>query len=131
MAKESQLLEKIQRLTNRLDELEKSENDATPSSSLAMVQLNNVKAKPDNYSDGSWNEWISHFKLCAEINKWDDTQHCQQLAVSLRGRAQRIFLTLREDGKLCFDDLEKALQSRIQPEQQRKIHKLTFSARRR
>ena len=49
MAKESQLLEKIQRLTNRLDELEKSENDATPSSSLAMVQLNNVKAKPDNY----------------------------------------------------------------------------------
>ena len=131
MAKESQLLEKIQRLTNRLDELEKSENDATPSSSLAMVQLNNVKAKPDNYSDGSWNEWISHFKLCAEINKWDDTQHCQQLAVSLRGRAQRIFLTLREDGKLCFDDLEKALQSRIQPEQQRKIHKLTFNARRR
>ena len=127
----SQLLEKIQRLTKRLDEFEKSENDATPSSSLAMVQLNNVKAKPDNYSDGSWNEWISHFKLCAEINKRDDTQRCQQLAVSLRGRAQRIFLTLKEDEKLCFHDLEKALQSRIQPEQQKKIHKLTFNARRR
>ena len=62
------------------------------------------------------------------MNKWDDTQRCQQLAVSLRGRAQMI---LKEDEKLCFDDLEKALQSRIQPEQQRKIHKLTFNARRR
>ena len=62
------------------------------------------------------------------MNKWDDTQRCQQLAVSLRGRAQMI---LKEDEKLCFDDLEKALQSRIQPEQQKKIHKLTFNARRR
>ena len=62
------------------------------------------------------------------MNKWDDTQRCQQLAVSLRGRAQ---MSLKEDEKLCFDDLEKALQSRIQPEQQKKIHKLTFNARRR
>ena len=40
-------------------------------------------------------------------------------------------MILKEDEKLCFDDLEKALQSRIQPEQQKKIHKLTFNARRR
>ncbi|CAB3989094.1 Retrovirus-related Pol poly from transposon, partial, partial [Paramuricea clavata] len=129
----AELLQEIERLTKRVEELEKTENDATPSSSLNLpvVQVNNQKAKPDNYSDGPWNEWISHFKLCAQINNWDDTQCCQQLAVSLRGRAQRIYLTLQDNEKTCFDDLVNALQSRIQPDQQRKIHKLTFNARKR
>jgi hypothetical protein len=78
----AELLQEIERLTKRVEELEKTENDATPSSSLNLpvVQVNNQKAKPDNYSDGPWNEWISHFKLCAQINNWDDTQCCQQLA---------------------------------------------------
>jgi chorismate mutase len=83
-----------------------------------VVHVNNQKAKPDNYSDGPWNEWISHFKLCAQINNWDDIHCCQQLAVSLRGRAQRIYLTLQDNEKTCFDDLVNALQSRIQPDQQ-------------
>ena len=129
----AELLQEIERLTKRVEELEKTENDATSSSSLnfPVVQVNNQKAKPDNYSDGPWNEWISHFKLCAQINNWDDRQCCQQLAVSLRGRAQRIYLTLQDNEKTCFDDLVNALQSRIQPDQQRKIHKLTFNARKR
>ena len=126
----AELLEEIERLTKRVEELEKTENDAmvaTPSSSLNMpvVQVNNQKAKTDSYSGGLWNEWISHFKLCAQINNWDDTQCCQQLAVSLHGRAQQIYLMLQDDEKMCFKDLVNALQSRIQPDQQRKIHKLT------
>ena len=134
MSQEDLLIE-IERLAKRVEELEKDEHDgATPSSSLAMptmVQVNNVKAKPDTYSDGPWAEWISHFKLCANINNWDDVQCRQQLAVSLRGRAQRIYLTLQDDEKTSFDVLVQALRARIQPEQQRKIHKLTFSTRRR
>lgn len=139
MSRETELQEEIERLTKRLEELEKSESETStthstlPSTnaSVTVVQANNVKAKPDNYSDGPWNEWISHFKLCAEINEWSDKQRCQQLAVSLRGRAQRIFLSLNEAERSTFATLEKALQSRIQPEQQRKIHRLTFSSRRR
>jgi hypothetical protein len=80
----AELLQEIERLTKRVEELEKTENDATPSSSLNLpvVQVNNQKAKPDNHSDGPWNEWISHFKLCAQINNWDDTQ-CSGAALTL------------------------------------------------
>ena len=112
----------------------KPDDETTPSTattSFAMIQPNNSKAKPDNYSKGPWGEWISHFKLCAEINNWNDAQCCQQLAVSLRGRAQRIYLSLQYREKSTFDLMVKALQAKIQPKQQRKVHKLSFSARRR
>ena len=56
---------------------------STATTSFAVIQPNNSKAKTDNYSDGPWGEWISHFKLCAEINNWNDAQCCQQLVVSL------------------------------------------------
>ena len=77
----------------------------------------------DNAIDGD--------EFCAEINNWNDAQCCEQLAVSLRGRAQRIYLSLQDGEKPTFDLMVKALQAKIQPEQQRKVHKLSFSARRR
>lgn len=133
MTDEVEIREEIVRLTRRLEELERSESETTTTTtpSLTVVETNNSKAKPDNYSDGPWPEWINHFKLCADINKWNDTQRCQQLAVALRGRAQRIYFSLNDEEKASFEELEKALQSRLQPEQQRKIHKLTFNSRRR
>ena len=75
--------------------------------------------KPENYSDGSLDEWINHFELCADANKWDDKQRCQQLAVALRGRAQRIFFTLTDQEKADFGTLQAALRSQLQPDEQR------------
>jgi hypothetical protein len=91
----TELLQEIERLTKRVEELEKTENDATPTSSLnlLLVQVNNQKAKPDNYSDGLWNEWISC--VFRQTTGMTDTQCCQQLAVSPHGRAQLIYLTLQ------------------------------------
>ena len=126
-----ELREEIVRLTSRLSELETPETGTPATTSLTLVETNNAKVKPENYSDGPWQDWVRHFKLCAEINKWNDLQKCQQLAVVLRGRAQRIYFSLRDEEKVGFDVLVAALQSRIQPEQQRKIHKLKFSSRRR
>ena len=134
MAEQQELRLEVQRLTKLVEEMQKPDDETTPSTattSFAMIQPNNSKAKPDNYSEGPWGEWISHFKLCAEINNWNDAQCCQQLAVSLRGRAQRIYLSLHDSEKSTFDLMVKALQAKIQPEQQRKVHKLSFSARRR
>ena len=134
MAEQQELRLEVQRLTKLVEEMQKPDDETTPSTattSFAMIQPNTWKAKPDNYSEGPWGEWISHFKLCAEINNWNDAQCCQQLAVSLRGRAQRIYLSLHDSEKSTFDLMVKALQAKIQPEQQRKVHKLSFSARRR
>ena len=69
--------------------------------------------------------------MCADINKWDDKQRCQQLALALRGRAQRIFFTLADEEKADFGTLQAALRSQLQLDEQRRIHKLNFNSRRR
>ena len=44
--------------------------------------------QPDRF-DGSvgWQDYITHFELCAEINEWSDVQKATHLAVSLQGPA--------------------------------------------
>ena len=84
--------------------------------------------KPENYSGGSWDEWINPFKLCADVNKWDDKQRYQQLAVALRGRSQCMFFTLTDEEKADYGRLQAALRCRLQPEEQRRIHKLNFNS---
>ena len=69
--------------------------------------------------------------MCADINKWENKQRCQQLAVALRGRAQRIFFTLADEEKADFGTLQAALRSQLQLDEQRRIHKLNFNSRRR
>ena len=84
MSKETELLEEIQKLTRRLAELE-SERTANAGKTSTSAESNNpsvtvlhtnnaTNAKPDNYSDGPWHEWISHFKPCAQINGWNEAQ---------------------------------------------------------
>ena len=42
--------------------------------------FNNFRAKPNLIlTNGNSEEWIAHFKLCADINKWDDEQKSQHL----------------------------------------------------
>ena len=50
--------------------------------------------------------------------------------MALRGRAQRIYFTLSRKEKADFSGLQAALRSRLQPEEQRRIHKLNFNTRR-
>ena len=86
MEEQQQLRLEVQRRTKLVEETQKPDEETKPltaKTSFVMIQPNNSKAKTDNYSDGPWGEWISHFKLCAEINYWNDAQCCQQLVVSL------------------------------------------------
>ena len=85
MEEQQELRLEVQRRTKLVEETQKPDEGTKPSTattSFAMIQPNNSKAKTDNYSDGPWGEWISRFKLCAEINNWNDAQCCQQLVVS-------------------------------------------------
>lgn len=128
-----ELKNEIERLTKRLDTIENDleGRSATSLTTPTVKSAVNSRAKPDIFADGSWDEWVAHFKLCADVNKWDDEQSSQQFAVSLRGRAQRIFLTLKEEEKSNFTNLITAMEKKMKPQQERIIHKMTFRQRRR
>ena len=47
----------------------------------------------DPYSEeGSWDDWLDHFKSVAEVSKWDDAAKLLWSRVYLTGRAQTTFI---------------------------------------
>ena len=130
MSMEEELRREIAELTKRLDEYESRESSTlSTQQSLAVLQSAVPRAKPDTLSDQSWDEWLTHFELCAKANSLDEQQRCQQLALALRGRAQKVYLTLSEEEKNSYTLLVNGMKSKLDPQQQRQIRKLVFSNR--
>ena len=75
---EKDLEVEVEELTQRLKVMEEEMLGRTASTSTTKQAVNS-RAKPDVYKDGPWEEWVTHFQLCAEINQWDEEQCCQQL----------------------------------------------------
>lgn len=73
----------------------------------------------------------SHIQLCAEINQWDEEQCCQQLAVSLRGRAQTVYIALGNEEKSSYRKLLASQNEEMTPPQEKVVHKLAFRQRKR
>ena len=114
MSTEQQLRDKIEELTNRVRELE-SQNRESSDTDLLVASPSLIqptpKAKPDIFTGGDvpLNDWLSHFELCVLINGWSNDQACQQLAICLRvrGRAQRVYLTLHRKSEKATEGLSK------------------------
>ena len=121
----------IENLTRRVESMESEFGERSTATLDIVRSSNNFRAKPDVFTDGNWEEWLSHFKLCAEINKWDNEIKCQILAVSLRGRAQSIYLALKDEERNDFKRLVEAMEKMINPERERMAHKLAFRQRKR
>lgn len=132
---EKALEEEVERLTSRLQELES--RDSQESSTVTGNQTSQTqtvsRAKPDTFSGTgtAFDDWFNHFELCASINGWTDTQSRQQLAVQLRGRAQRVYTSLQNQEIQSYESLVSALRRTFEPPQQRAIHKLAFRSRQR
>ena len=133
MSTEEELRSEIERLTSRVRQLESLDAEMPASRSASIVTEARPRAKPDVFSavEESFNDWLNHFELCAKINGWSNEQSCQQLAVCLRGRAQRVYTTLSQDDKNSYTKLVAALRLNLEPPQQRAIHKLAFRNRQR
>ena len=81
---------------------------------------------PEPYSGDSksseWDEWVTHFKNCAEVNNWDGDAKLKFLKVRLTGRAQTAFQRLPDDQKGTFDDAVAALTERFEPKSKRDLY---------
>ena len=81
---------------------------------------------PEPYSRDSksseWDEWVTHFKNCAEVNNLDGDAKLKFLKVRLTGRAQTAFQRLPDDQKGTFDDAVAALTERFEPKSKRDLY---------
>ena len=73
-------------------------------------------ARPDRF-DGKddLSAYLQHFQLCAALNRWDDLDKAQHLAVALAGDARQVINGLSNQQLYNFDFLVAALRNRFDP----------------
>lgn len=73
-----------------------------------------MTVKPEPY-DGSedWEEYISHFEICAELGKWREQDKVLTLAAALRGPARTFYISLAPPEKRDYGILIQRLGQRF------------------
>lgn len=88
---------------------------------------------PDIYRgdvDEDWQDWLDHFKSCAEINGWDNPTKCKFMSVRLKDTAHRVFKDLDDAAKTDWDTLCSTLEKRFKTTKQPQFYKTKFLASR-
>ena len=89
--------------------------------------------EPDVYNgeNTEWPDYLCHFEQVSMWNDWTDTEKATQLAMSLRGRAQRVLseLSIREMNN--YSELKCALTQRFSPHEHETAYRCDFRTRRR
>lgn len=86
---------------------------------------------PDKFDGTSveWPEYLSHFQVVAEVNRWDDLEKGLYLASSLTGEARRILTGLKPTQHREFDVLVERLGRRFDPACQEESHRAALRGR--
>ena len=87
---------------------------------------------PDKF-DGSigWQDYFTHFELCADLNKWTLNEKANYLAVSLRGSAQELLGDLSPDMRQNYMVLVETLRVRFGSEGQNELYRAQLKSRQR
>ncbi|CAC5425537.1 unnamed protein product [Mytilus coruscus] len=72
----------------------------------------NDQIPPYNGKD-SWEEYISHFKNCADLGRWKESEKVLLLAASLRGPARTFYISLTSTEKKSYCLLVRTLEQRF------------------
>ena len=73
-----------------------------------------LAVKPEPYDGGDdWEEYISHFEVCAELGRWRETDKVLALAAALRGPARTFYISLEQAEKRNYAILTQKLGSRF------------------
>ena len=94
----------------------------------------NRKLKEPDLFDGNkveWTDYICHFEQVAIWNQWSETEKAAQLAMSLRGMAQRVLSELTPDALSNYETLKYTLMQRFCPPERETSHRCEFRNRRR
>ncbi|XP_062588198.1 uncharacterized protein LOC134249845 [Saccostrea cucullata] len=89
--------------------------------------------EPDVYNGESveWPDYLCHFEQVSRWNEWTDCEKATQLAMCLRGRAQRVLSELTNRELNNYFELKSALTQRICPAEREAAYRCDFRNRRR
>lgn len=73
-----------------------------------------MSVKPEQY-DGTedWEEYISHFEICAELGRWREQDKVLSLAAALKGPARTFYISLSIREKRTYEALVQRLGQRF------------------
>jgi len=76
--------------------------------------------KPETF-DGTedWEEYISHFEICAELGRWSDHEKLLALGMALKGPARTFYISLSMEERRTYDALLQRLGQRFGSTKQR------------
>ena len=86
--------------------------------------------KPATFSGKTgWREYLIHFEMVAEFNRWDDRTKAFELALSLRDDAQVTLSDLKPQERKNYSSIVTALTSRFEPEDQSELFRSELKSR--
>ena len=95
-----------------------SERDSTNAEENSKC-MNNNQILPDRYTGRTpLNDYLVHFEICSEINQWSTLEKAQYLAISLKGKAQKVLSVLTKKELSNYETLKSALKHRFAPTDQ-------------
>ena len=107
--------------------------NSTPKSAIDQGSVKRRMMNPDTYNGESnaFEDYIAHFELVAQWNKWTDEEKAIQLGASLRGVAQKVLGDAPLAERLDYDRIKIALQQRFAPKDRQAIFKTELRNRKR
>ena len=109
--------------------------EGASSSNVANSIPHRVLVMPEAFAASEkedWISWLKYFNNCAKLNKWDNDEKRDFLAVRLRGAAQETYFSLSEEAQAgTFEELSEALSNKFAPTERLELYKAEFQARRR
>lgn len=107
------------------------ETSSASGSPAAAPQPRHVLVMPEAFSAGKkedWSSWLRYFKNCATLNRGEDAEKRDFLAVRLRGPAQETYQSLSKATQTgTFNALAQALGRKFAPAERAELYKAGIS----
>ena len=97
---------------------------------VPQVVRNRVTVRPETFDgSGDWEEYLTHFKICAKLGQWNDSTKVSMLAVNLKGSARRFYAGLSPEDQEKYEKVISTLAARYGCEKQREKFKAQLALR--
>ena len=129
----------IDNLNTQLNDIQMQINELMPIQSKAISSIRDSTAsrrkqkEPDTFDGNTvqFRDYIVHFERVGKWNNWSEEDMARQLAMALRGDAQKLLSDLTDDQLESYNYLKCVLSKRYDPTERLISHRCEFRSRKR